>query len=143
MADELSLQFDVPGPPRYVMDEWRQAPPQALRDEDYELVDESISSLTWEMRYLDWPGKLVVYATLGVGLLFRGFMMSIFRITARFDEQGANTRVLLLGTCHPRTLQALYELAAQHGGVTGPPTPSATSTLLPGSPPSWPQTPPR
>lgn len=141
MADELRLQFDVPGSPRHVMDEWRREPPRALRDEGYELVDESIESLTWETRYLDWPGKLVAYGTFGVGLLFRNMMTSLFRVTARFDEQGAKTRVLLVGTAHPRTRAALADLAAEHGGPVGPPAPSATSTLLPGSPPSWPRTP--
>jgi hypothetical protein len=142
MAGELQLQFDVAGPPRYVMDEWRHAPPRALRDARYELVDESIASLTWEKRYLDWPAKLVVYGTI-VGLLFREMMMSVFRVTARFDEQGAKTRVLLLGTVDDRTAAALHDLAAEHGGPTGPPRGPGASTLLPGSPSSWPRTPPR
>ena len=69
--------------------------------------------------------------------------MSLFRVTARFDEQSTNTRVLLLGTLPSRDARgAGYALAAEHGGVTGPPTPSPASTLLPGSPPSWPRTPP-
>lgn len=140
MADEISLQFDVPGPPTWVMDQWRSSPPAPLRDERYELVDESFNSLTFERRYLDWPGKLVVYGTL-VGLLFRNMMMSMFRITARFDEEGANTRVLLIGTAHPRTLAELHRMAAERGGSVGPPTPSAASTLLPGSPSSWRRTP--
>ena len=135
MADEIKVQFDVPGPPSHVMDEWRKTPPRPLRDGGYELADESFNSLTFEARYLDWPAKIVVYGTI-VGLLFRGLMMSMFRVTARFDEQGVNTRVLLLGTAHPRTRAALHELIAEHGGPVGPPTPSAASTLLPGSPSS-------
>jgi hypothetical protein len=143
LADEIQLQFDVDGPPQYVMEQWRLQPPQALRDGGYELADDSVDSLTYESRYLDWPIKVLVVCTLGFALLFKGFMTSIFRVTARFDEQGANTRVLLIGTAHPETRAALGELAAASGGITGPPTPSAASTLLPGSPPSWPQTPPR
>ena len=132
MADELELRFEVDGPPSYVMDEWRREPPRALRDEGYELVDESYNSLTFELRYLDWPAKLVVYGTI-VGLLFKGMMTSIFRVTARFDEQGAKTRVLLVGTVHPRTRAALHGLAAEHGGPTSPPgSPSSSpGTLLP------------
>lgn len=131
MADEIQLQFEVPGPPRSVMDIWRAVPPPPLGDDGYELADESYNSLTWEARYLDWPGKLVVYLTFGVGWFFRGFMESLFRLTARFDEQGTNTRVLLVGTAHPRTREGLEALAAQHGGPTSPP----------GSPASWPGTP--
>jgi hypothetical protein len=74
--------------------------------------------------------------TLGVALLFKGFMESVFRITARFDEEGANTRILLLGHAHPRTQEGLAEVIAANGGITGPPTPSFAATLLPGSPPS-------
>ena len=135
MADEIKVQFDVQGPPDWAMQEFRSDPPRALVDGRYELVDESFNSLTYEARYLDWPAKLVVYGTI-VGLLFRGLMMSVFRITARFDEEGTDTRVLLLGTAHPRTQAALHALIAEHGGPTGPPTPSAASTLLPGSPSS-------
>src|SRR5829696_7914391 len=134
MADEINVQFDAPGPPRDLLDQWRTLPPKALTDDGYELVDESFNSLTFERRYLDWPAKLL-YITI-VGYFLRHFMESVFRITARFDEQGANTRILLLGTAHPKTQAALRELIAEHGGATGPPTPSMASTLLPGSPSS-------
>lgn len=134
--DELSLQFDVDGPPDHVMGEWRTQPPRALRDEGYKVADESYNSITYEMTYLDWPMKIVVVTTLGLALLFRGWLESVFRVTARFDEQGTRTRILLVGTAHPRTRAALKQLADANGGVTGPPTPSAASTLLPGSPPS-------
>lgn len=130
MADELQLQFEVPGPPQSVMDMWRSVPPPPLGDDGYELADESFNALTWEARYLDWPAKIVVYGTI-IGLLFKGYMTSIFRVTARFDEQGTKTRVLLVGTAHPRTREGLAALAAEHGGPTSPP----------GSPASWPGTP--
>lgn len=136
MADEIKLQFDVDGPPDYVMGQWRTSPPRALRDEGYEVADESYNAITYEHRYIDWPMKIIVVTTLGFALLFRGFLESVFRVTARFDEQGTRTRILLNGTAHPRTRAALQQLADSNGGVTGPPTPSAASTLLPGSPPS-------
>lgn len=119
MSDELQLMFDVPESPTGVMESWRREPPAALRDGDYELVDESFNSLTWEARYMDWPQKILAVSTLGFALLFRGFMTSVFRLTARFDEDGAGTRVTMIGSAHPRTRAALNDLVAQHGGPTG------------------------
>lgn len=140
MADEIELRFVVPGSPRQVMEQWRRQPPSALADAGYELADESLQTLSWQVRYLDWPGKLVAYGTFGVGLLFRGMMTSSFRLTAHFEEDGvARTRVVLLGTAHPRTRAALAALADAHGGPIEPPS---AATSLPGSPPSWPRTPP-
>jgi hypothetical protein len=135
VADELNVAFDVPGPPQHVMGEWRQNPP-VLGEDGFEVVDESFNSITYEHRYLDWPQKLLIVCTFGVALLFKGFMESVFRVTARFDEEGANTRILLIGHAHPRTQEGLAEVINENGGITGPPTPSFTATLLPGSPPS-------
>jgi hypothetical protein len=119
MSDELQLQFDVPERPGSVMEEWRREPPEALKDGGYELTDESFNSLTWEARYMDWPQKILVFFTLGFALLFRGFMTSMFRLTARFDEEGAGTRVTIIGKAHPQTRAALGELVAEHGGPSG------------------------
>ena len=119
MADELQLQFDVRESPPSVMEGWRREPPKALKEAGYELTDESFNSLTWEARYLDWPQKILVVCTLGFAFLFRGFMTSVFRLTARFDEEGAGTRVTMLGRAHPKTRAALGELVAEHGGPTG------------------------
>ena len=119
MSDELQLQFDVNEPPASVIDSWRREPPEALTEGGYELTDESFNSLTWEARYMDWPQKILVVCTLGFALLFRGFMTSVFRLTARFDEEGAGTRVTLVGRAHPKTRAALGELVAEHGGTTG------------------------
>lgn len=119
MSDELQLMFDVHEPPQSVMDEWRRNPPEALKDGGYELVDESFNSLTWEAKYMDWPQKFLAVSTLGLALIWRGFMTSVFRLTARFDEDGAGTRVTVVGKAHPRTRAALGELVAEHGGPTG------------------------
>src|SRR6185436_14918305 len=119
MSDELQLQFDMREPPSSVMESWRREPPEALEDGGYELTDESFNSLTWEARYMDWPQKILVVCTLGFALLFRGFMTSVFRLTARFDEDGPGTRVTFVGKAHPRTRAALGELVAEHGGSTG------------------------
>ena len=119
MSDELQLQFDVNEPPSSVMERWRRQPPEALSDGNYELTDESFNSLTWEARYMDWPQKILVVCTLGFALLFRGFMQSVFRLTARFDEDGTRTRVTMIGKAHPQTRAALGELVAEHGGPSG------------------------
>ena len=119
MADELQLQFDVHDRPASVLEAWRRDPPEALKEGGYELTDESFNSLTWEARYMDWPMKILAITTLGFALLFRGFMQSVFRLTARFDEEGAGTRVTLVGKAHPKTRAALGELVAGHGGATG------------------------
>ena len=119
MSDELQLQFDVRDQPSAVMDQWRREPPKPLSEGGYELTDESFNSLTWEARYMDWPQKITVVASLGVALLFKGFMTSVFRLTAQFEEEGAGTRVTMVGRAHPRTRAALGELVAEHGGATG------------------------
>ena len=119
MSDELQLQFDVQKAPATVMEEWRRDPPKPLKEGSYELADESFNTLTWEARYMDWPQKILVICTLGFALLFRGFMTSVFRLTARFDEDGAGTRVTMIGKAHPRTRAALGELVTEHGGPTG------------------------
>ena len=119
MSDELQLQFEVREPSSKVMEAWRREAPASLEDDGYKLTDESFNSLTWEARYMDWPQKILVVCTLGFALLFRGFMTSVFRLTARFDEEGTGTRVKLVGKAHPRTRAALGELVAEHGGPTG------------------------
>jgi hypothetical protein len=119
MSDELQLQFEVNERPASVLDAWRRDPPEAIKDGGFELTDESFNSLTWEARYMDWPQKILVFCTLGFALLFKGFMTSVFRLTARFDEERAGTRVTLVGKAHPRTRAALGEMVAEHGGSTG------------------------
>ena len=119
MSDELQLQFEVNERPASVLEAWRRDPPEAITDGGFELTDESFNSLTWEARYMDWPQKILVFCTLGFALLFRGFMTSVFRLTARFDEDGAGTKVTMVGRAHPRTRAALGEMVAEHGGSTG------------------------
>jgi hypothetical protein len=119
MADELQLQFDVNERPASVIEAWRRDMPEALKEGGYELTDESFNSLTWEARYMDWPMKILAITTLGFALLFRGFMTSVFRVTARFDEESAGTRVTIVGRAHPETRAALGDLVASHGGSTG------------------------
>ena len=110
MADEVHLQVVTDGPPAYVMEEWRRHPPAPLGE--FELDDRSVASLDYVQRYYDWPQKLLIVTTFGFALLFRGFLRSTFRLTARFDVDGVRTRVTLVGTAHPRTRRELAELTA-------------------------------
>lgn len=86
MADEVQLQILVDGPPASLMQEWRGAPPDPF--DEFELADESVASLDYVQRYYDWPQKILLVATFGVAWLFRGFMRSTFKLTARFDADG-------------------------------------------------------
>ena len=120
MADEVNLQFIMPGPPPEVMNDWRDNPPEAFRDRGFQQVDEAVDSFVYEDRYYDWPQKITFVATLGVALLFKGFMTSVFRLTVRFDPEGEDrTKVTIMGTAHPTTREELGKLAAEHGGSVG------------------------
>lgn len=122
MADEVELHFSDPRPPEAVHGEWRSAPPHALRS--FDVVDESYNSITWEARFYDWPQKLMIVCSLGLLLLFRNLipMHSVWRLTTRFDADGADRRrttVTILGKASEEARTALGELAAEHGGTVG------------------------
>ena len=117
MADEVQVQIRVDAPPAHVMEEWRVSPPEPLTE--FELEDGSYNSLTFVKRYVDWPQKLLIVMTLGFALLFKAFMTSTFKLTARFDEDGPRTRVTVIGTAHPDMRRQLADLAAANGGPVG------------------------
>ena len=117
MADEVQVQIMVDAPPAHVMEEWRQAPPEPLTE--FELEDHAFNSLSFVKRYYDWPQKILIVTTLGFALIFRAFLLSTFRLTARFDEDGPRTKVTVVGTAHPRMRQQLADLAAANGGPVG------------------------
>ena len=120
MADELELHFTLDEHPDTAIAAWRADPPAALRDNRFELVDESFNSLVFEARYYDWPAKVLFVTTFGIGLLFAGMMRSIFKVTARFDAaEETRTEVTMVGKANPRTRAALGELAARNGGAHG------------------------
>ena len=120
MADEVNLQFIMQGPPGQVMNDWRDDPPRAFKERNFQQVDEAVDSLVYESKYYDWPQKVMFVATFGVALLFKGFMTSVFRLTVRFDPEGDDrTKVTIIGTAHPTTRAALAELAADNGGSVG------------------------
>ena len=114
----------MPGQPGQVMAAWRAQPPGPFGDAGpfnrggFQLADESYNSLTYGMRYYDWPQQITFVATLGLALLFKSFMGSYFKLTVRFDAEGENdTRVTIVGHAHPRTRAGLVELANGYGGT--------------------------
>ena len=118
MADEVELHLLLPGRPSEVMSAFKAQPPRAL--DDFKRRDEAYDALVYERRYYDWPQKLTFVMSLGFALLFKSFMGSTFRLTARFDEGGvAETAVTLVGTAHPRTRRALAAFAEANGGPVG------------------------
>jgi hypothetical protein len=120
MADEVELHFNVDGKPEQALAAWKSDPPAALRIKDFQLVDESFNSLTYEARYYDWPQKVLMVTTLGFAAIFKGFMVSLFRFTVRFDPEGGfKSRATLVGKADPATRAALGEMVAERGGSVG------------------------
>ena len=122
MADEIELHYIDQQPPDAAIQSWRTSPPAPVREGDFEVVDESYNSLTYEARYYDWPMKVLFVATLGFAWLLSKIvpMHSIWRFTTRFDpegEGGQRTKVTILGHAQEQTRTALGELAAEHGGA--------------------------
>jgi hypothetical protein len=109
----------VDGQPEQVLKTWKQNPPPgAIRN--FALADEAYNALTYEERYYDLPAKILFVTTFGVGLLFKGFMGSTFKLTIRVDPEGERqTRVTVVGTAHPRTREQIRRLVEQQGGATG------------------------
>ena len=122
MADEIELHFIVEEPPAAVLQRWRDQPPAVIRDGEFQIVDESYNSLTFEARFYDWPMKILMWATLGLTWLMRNIlpMGSIWKFTVRFDSEGEGerrTKVTILGHASEETRAALGEVAAEHGGA--------------------------
>lgn len=118
MADEVNLHILLQGRSADVMAAWRAQPPEPFAS--FKLKDEAYDSLVYERRYYDWPQKLTFVMTLGFALLFKGFMGSTFRLTARFDEDGvARTRVTIAGAAHPSARRELTAFAEANGGPVG------------------------
>lgn len=117
MASEIQLQFILPEPPQRAAHSWKADPPGF---EGFDLVDESYNSLTYEQRYLDWPQKITMVLSLGVALLFKGFMESVWRATVRFDPEGTSrSKVTIVGKLDAPNRAALAQVAAQNGGPVG------------------------
>ena len=121
MADEIELHYIHDEPPAAVLQSWRAQPPAAVRDGEFEVVDESYNSLIYEERFYDAPQKILIVATLGFAWLLRKIvpMQSIWKFTVRFDPEDGErrTKVTILGHAREETRTALGELAAEHGGA--------------------------
>ena len=123
MADEIELHYIQDEPPAAALQAWRSGPPPVVKEGDFELVDESYNSLTFEERFYDTPQKILIIATLGFAWLLRKIvpMQSIWKFTVRFDPEDGErrTKVTILGKASEQTRTALGELAAEHGGAVG------------------------
>ena len=120
MADELELHFVMHERAEDVHRTWRAETPEALTAGDFDQVDESYNSITYESRYYDWPAKLLFVTTCGTALIWKGFMASTNHLTARFDKDGeTRTQVTITGKADPDTRARLGRLAAEHGGPVG------------------------
>jgi hypothetical protein len=121
MADELNISFVAQGLPGPLMASWRDNPPSELDEWHFQLIDQAYDTLVFEASYMDWPQKITVVASLGVALLFKGFMESQFKLVVRFDDDGdgVHTRISITGHAHPRTREALGQMAARNGGTVG------------------------
>jgi hypothetical protein len=121
MADEIQLSYVAPGLPVPLMQAWRDDPPAPLQEGGFKIADEAYDTLVFESTYMDWPQKILVVASLGIALLFKGFMESTFRLVVRFDDagDGVHTQIGITGYAHPRTRAALAELATANGGAVG------------------------
>jgi hypothetical protein len=118
VADELELHFVVAATPDRAIAAWKADPPGPVRG--MELVDESYNSLTYEHKFLDWPQKLTIVLSLGLALIWKGFMESVWRLTVRFDPEGSTAaRVTVLGKAPAETRAAFGALAEQSGGTQG------------------------
>jgi hypothetical protein len=118
VADELELHYVVPESPDAAIRRWKTEPPGPVRGMD--LKDESYNSLTYEHVYLDWPQKIMIVASFGLALIWKGFLESRWTVTVRFDPDGAYaSRVTVLGKAPADTRQAFAALAEQSGGTQG------------------------
>jgi hypothetical protein len=120
-TNEVNAQFVVSDPPASALSSWKASPPPALAE--YELVDESYNSLTFEKRWMEWYMKITYALSLG---LFGRQGESIYRVTARFDDHEGGTRVTVVGMLDDDARAALGQWAAERGriiqdwGLTGP-----------------------
>jgi hypothetical protein len=112
-ANELNVQFLLAEPASTAMQTWKASPPELFAD--FEIVDESYNSLTYERRFTELPMKITNALSLG---LFGKQGESIWRATARFDADGDHrTRVTVLGTLDEETRAALGRWAAERGQI--------------------------
>jgi hypothetical protein len=112
-TNEINVQILLSEPSSTAMQSWKANPPEAFAD--FELVDESYNSLTYEKRFMEWPMKITHALSLG---LFGRQGESIWRATVRFDADGDySTKVTLVGMLDEQTRAALGRWAAERGQI--------------------------
>jgi hypothetical protein len=112
-TNEINVQILFSEPATTSMQNWKASPPEFLSD--YEPVDESYNSLTYEKRFMEWPMKIT--NALSLGLLGRQGE-SVWRVTIRFDDEGeGRTKATLVGIMDEETRAALGQWAAERGQI--------------------------
>ncbi len=121
-TDEIDVQVLLSEPATTALQSWKTSPPPALSD--FEMIDESYNSLTYEKRWMTWYMRLSWLMTLN---LFGRLGESIWKVTVRFDADGDyRTKATLVGMLDERTRAALGQWLAERGqivqdwGLTGP-----------------------
>jgi hypothetical protein len=115
MADEITLQFLLREPAAREMQSWRDSPPDPIRAAGLELVDQTLETLIYEGRYMDWPMKVTRALSLG---LFGNLGESVWKLSVRFDPDGEyRCRVTATGKLDEQTRAALGQWAAERGEV--------------------------
>lgn len=113
MADELMLQYEVPGGPRDVMARWRATPPTWVTDFDYQLSDEAIDTLVYERHWAAWYQRLMFVGS----FFFSGD--TVYKVAVRFDVDPAGTKITLNGTIDEKARPAVMA-AAESGSASAP-----------------------
>jgi hypothetical protein len=111
-TNEINVQVMLPEASGTAIQSWKASPPAAFSD--FELIDESYNSLTYEKRWMAWYNKITWALTLN---LFGRLGESIWKVTARFDDEGSQTKLTLVGMLDEGTRAALGQWATERGQI--------------------------
>jgi hypothetical protein len=112
-TNEINVQVLLPESATTSMQNWKASPPEFLSE--YEPVDESYNSLTYEKRFMELPMKITNALSLG---LFGRQGESVWRLTVRFDAEGDDrTKATLVGIADEKTRTALGQWATERGQI--------------------------
>ena len=112
-TNEINVQILLAEPATTSMQNWKASPPEFLSE--YEPVDESYNSLTYEKRFMELPMKITNALSLG---LFGRQGESVWRLTVRFDADGdSRTKATLVGMADEETRAALGQWGAERGQI--------------------------
>ncbi len=112
-TNEINVQILLAEPATTSMQNWKASPPKFLSE--YEPVDESYNSLTYEKRFMELPMKITNALSLG---LFGRQGESVWRLTVRFDAEGdSRTKATLVGIADEKTRAALGQWGTERGQI--------------------------